>query len=268
MAAHAEVDNSIRHIRALSRRLRDELASLPPEAWDAPSNCPPWPVRRLVAHVVNNAEFVQLNVERGAAGLTEPGITNEERARRVQQLADASPAEVAATLDKVTADLERVFERLSADEVEAICYHPAGNRPARWYAQQRLAEIAFHRWDLLHSLGRDAAIDEEIAAFLLPMLLESNLPRTYRRGPKGEGRFRLVVSGTPAQSWLLMASPEELRVQRGGDGADVTITAPAAVLALLIYGRANLAEEERRGRARVEGDRALAERFHTIFPGP
>ena len=86
MAAHAEVDESIRHIRAVSRRLRAELASLPPEAWDAPSNCPPWPVRRLMAHAVNNAEFVQLNVERGVAGLTEPGITTEERAKRVQEI--------------------------------------------------------------------------------------------------------------------------------------------------------------------------------------
>ena len=122
---------------------------------------------------------------------------------------------------------------------------------------------------MLRSLGRDgAALDEEVAAFVLPMLLESNLPRIYPRGPRGEGRFRLVVEGAPAQSWLLTATPEELRVQRGGDGADVTITAPARVLALLVYNRANLAEEERQGHARVEGDRALADRFHTLFPGP
>jgi uncharacterized protein (TIGR03083 family) len=269
MAAHPEVDESLRHIRTLTQQLREELASLPPEAWDAPTNCPPWPVRRLVAHIVNNAEFVKQNVERGAAGLTEPGVTPEERARRVQELAEAAPAEVIATLDRATAELEALFERLSAADLEALCYHPAGNRPARWYAQQRLAELAFHRWDLLRSLGREAALDPAVAAFLLPMLLESNLPRTYRRGPRGAGRFRLVVEGAPEQSWLLTATPEELQVRRGaGDGADVTITAPAPVLALLIYGRAQLAEEERQGRARVEGDRALAERFHTIFPGP
>ena len=267
MAAHPEVDQSLRHIRAQSDRLHEELAGLPPEAWDTPSNCPPWPVRRLVAHIVNNAEFVQQNVERGVAGLTEPGITPEERARRVQELTDASPTEVVATLDRVTADLEGVYQRLGPNELEAICYHPSGNRSARWYAQQRLAEITFHRWDLLHSLGREPRIDDQVATFLLPMLLESNLPRIYRRGPKGEGRFRLVVEGAPNQSWLLTATPEELRVQCGGDGADVTITAPASVLALLIYGRANITDEERQGRARVEGDRALAERFNTIFPG-
>jgi hypothetical protein len=46
-----------------------------------------------------------------------------------------------------------------------------------------------------------------------------------------------------------------------------TIIAPPEVLALLIYGRANLAEQEQQGRARVEGDRAVAARFHTLFVG-
>ena len=57
MAAHPEVDESLRQIRLLVRQLQDDFASLPDEAWDAPSNCPPWPVRRLAAHLVENAEL-------------------------------------------------------------------------------------------------------------------------------------------------------------------------------------------------------------------
>src|SRR5581483_1154624 len=133
--------------------------------------------------IVNNAEFIQTNVERGAAGITESGIDPEVRAKRVQYITDAPPAKVVSILDQTTADLEGVLERLTPEQLEALCFHPAGNRSARWYAQQRLAEIAFHQWDLLHSLGRDPVIDPAVASFLLPMLLESNLPRTYRRGP-------------------------------------------------------------------------------------
>jgi uncharacterized protein (TIGR03083 family) len=226
-------------------------------------------VRRLTAHIVENARFIEENVERGAAGNTEPGISREERAARVEGIAAGSPADAVATLDQYAGDLDALFERLSADELERICYHPAGNRSARWYAQQRVAEVAFHRSDFLRSLGQEGALDEAVAAFLLPMLLESNLPRTYQRGPKGQGRYRLAAEGRPDLSWLLVATPEALAAQRGGaESADVTITAPAGVLALLIYGRADLAEQERAGRARVEGDRAAAERFHTLFPGP
>jgi uncharacterized protein (TIGR03083 family) len=268
MAAHPQVDESIRRTHAISQRLRAEVLELPPGAWDTPTNCPPWPVRRLVAHMVENGNFIRGNVESGVAGRLEPTESQEQRVARLQHLAAAPPAEVAAIIDQITADLEATLERLSADELEALCWHPAGNRPARWYAVQRLIELTMHYWDLDLSLGRDAAIDEEAARFILPVILESNVPRTYQRGPKGEGRVRLVVEDAPQQSWLLTATPEELRVERGGDGADLTITAPAGMLALMVYGRANPIEAEAQGRARLEGDRALAERLTTIFPGP
>jgi uncharacterized protein (TIGR03083 family) len=269
MAAHPDVDTCLRLTRPLTERLRADLASLPADAWDRPSNCDPWPVRQLVAHVVGNADFVRTNVERGVAGTLEPAVTPEERARQTQALTASSPTEFVNSLDRGSAALEAVFERLSAKELERLCYHPAGNRPASWYARQRLSEVAFHYWDLQRSLGRDAVLDEQVGAFLVPMLIESNMPRVYQRGPRGQGRFRLQVEGQPDASWLLTATPDKLDVQRGADGAaDVTVTAPAGVLALLIYGRANLQEEERKGRARVEGDRALAEQFNTIFRGP
>ena len=268
MAAHADVDRSLGYIRRITGQLRSELVDLPPDAWDLPSNCPPWPVRQLVAHVVTSGESFRLAVERGLAGITDPTVSEEERARQIRDLAEASPAEVLSRLDRVTAELEALYERLSADELEVICYHRRGNRPARWYIQHRLAEVAFHAWDLRRSLGRPAVLDRDVATFLLPTLLESNLPRIYPSGPGGQGRFRLVVDGDAGASWLLDASPERLDVARGGGDVDVTITAPAETLALLVYGRANLAEEEQHGRARVEGDRALAERFHQIFRGP
>jgi uncharacterized protein (TIGR03083 family) len=268
LAAHPEVDQSLRYIRTLSQRLRGDLASLPPPAWDALSNCPPWPLRRLVAHIVNNGDFIRLSVERGVAGITEPPLSAEERERQVNDLANASPAEMIQELERTTAELERLFDQLRAEDLEALCYHRRGNRSARWYAQHRLIEVAFHYWDFEKSLGREARLDQEVAAFLLPTVLESNLPRIYPSGPRGEGRFCLAIEGAPGSSWLLTASPAGLEVGRGCDGADVTIIATPAVLALLAYGRANLAEEERQNRARVEGDRALAGRFHTIFPAP
>lgn len=268
MIDDAEVHQSLRHIRDVTDRLREDLVRLAPEDWDAPTNCPPWPVRRLVAHVVSSGEFFRLSIERGVAGVTEPAVSEDERARRLDELSDAVPEERITALDRVTDAIEELYGRLNREQLEAICWHRRGNRSARWYAQHRLAEVAFHEWDLKRSLGRVATLDEGMAAFLLPMLLESNLPRSYAAGSGGEGRFRLVVQGALAASWLLTAIPGELDVTRGDADADLTITASAATLALLVYGRAELAELERQGRARVEGDRVLADRFHTIFPGP
>jgi uncharacterized protein (TIGR03083 family) len=268
MAARPDVDRALGHIRAISRELHDELAELPPEAWELPSSCPPWSVRQLVAHVVTSGETFRLSVERGVAGVAEPALPEAERERRIREAAELPPAELLDRLKQVTTELEALYERLSADQLEAICYHRRGNRTARWYIQHRLGEVAFHAWDLRRSLGCDAAFPEDVAELLLPTLLESNLPRIYPLGPRGEGRFRLVAEGSTPTAWLLAAGPERLEVERGGGHADVTIRAAPSTLALVVYGRADLAEEERQGRARVEGERALAARFHTIIPRP
>jgi uncharacterized protein (TIGR03083 family) len=267
MSSDPDVRRSLGYIRDVTRRLRDELAGLPPEAWDGPTNCPPWSVRQLVAHVISSGEGFRLSVERGVAGLPEPPRP-EERERRMDELSAATAEERIEALDRVTDAIEDLYGRLDARQLEAICYHRRGNRSAHWYVRHRLGEVAFHTWDLQHSLDRDARFDEEIATFLLPTLIESNLPRIYPSGPGGVGRFRLTVEGEPAASWLLTASPERLDVARGDGAADVTITASPAALALLVYGRAGLADLERDGRVRVEGDRALAARFHAIFATP
>lgn len=268
MAAHPDVDRSLRLIRGLTDRMTALLTALPPEGWDRPTTCPPWPIRTLIGHVVTSAESFRLSVERGIEGSTEPPLPEAEREQRIAAAAATSPQELLNGLTRETAAIEALFERLTADQLAAICYHRRGNRPASWYIQHRLAEVAFHLWDLEGSLGRPAAFDPEAAAFLLPMLLESNLPRIYTSGPRGEGRFRLVADDLPNGSWLLTVTPDRLLVQRGAGDAEVTIAGTPAVLALLVYGRADLGGEEGAGRLRVEGDRALAERFNTIFRGP
>jgi uncharacterized protein (TIGR03083 family) len=268
MAAYPDVDIALRHIRANSDQIATLLAELPPAGWEGPTNCPPWRVRDLVGHVITSGEQHRLSVERGVAGSVEPPYPEAERERRIAEAAALGPAELLARLAAETAATEATYQRLSAEQLAALAYHRRGNRPARWFVQHRLAEVAFHAWDLERSLGRQAALDPDTATFLLPMLLETNLPRNYLSGPRGRGRVRLVAEGQAGGSWVLDATPERLEVRRNGGDADLTITAGPVVLCLLAYGRADPLAEERAGRARIEGDRALAERFNTIFPGP
>ena len=267
MAASADVDQSLRHVKATTRRMADLLRGLPEATWEQTTNCAPWRFRDLVGHVIASGESFRESVERGLAGSVEPPPPGE-RERHIAELAVLSPDQQIERLEAEATATEQLYERLSADQLETICFHRRGNRPARWYVQHRLAELAFHLWDLEHSLGRSAELDADVAAFLLPMLLESNVPRIYQGGQGKEGRFRLVAEGLDSGSWILAATPERLEVRRDGGAADVVIRGGPAVLARLIYGRADLAEEERAGRLQVEGDRALAGRFNTIFRGP
>jgi uncharacterized protein (TIGR03083 family) len=248
-------------LRERSQELTHTISDLTWEEWQRESNCPPWRVHDLAAHVVTSGRGFIASIKRGLAGTVDP--PDGPRA----DLGHAEPAMVAQALSQVTAEFESLYDRLSDAELETICWHRRGNRSVRWYASHRLAEVAFHGWDLETSLGYSRPFPEEVARLLLPMLLESNVPRTYAAGlseQRGRGeRYLLRVQDDPSLTWQVTIDPEELRVSRGDGPAAVQVTASAAELALLVYGRAEL-----RDFPAIDGDPAMVERFAHIFPRP
>ena len=142
----------------------------------------------------------------------------------------------------------------------------------RWYAAHRLAEIAFHSWDLQFSAGQQPTLRNDVAALLLPTLLESNMPRTYAAGlsrepGKGE-RYLLAVADDPSARWLMTIGPDKLEAVRGDAAPDLTISGSASALALLAYGRLELPSAVASGALQVDGDPALVDRFALIVPRP
>jgi ubiquinone biosynthesis protein UbiJ len=72
-----------------------------------------------------------------------------------------------------------------------------------------------------------------------------------------------------AETFVASLAEGHINVAAGPlDRADVTFTGPAAVIAGAIYGGQPLASLETQGALRIDGDRALAERFVTLFPLP
>ena len=264
-----DVARCLAAIRTLSAGLADELRGLPAGAWDGPTNCPPWRLRDLAGHIVSSGEGFAASIRRGLMGAVEPGISNEERLRRQAELEAADAETVARALLAVTDDFEGLYRGLNNDQLELICFHRRGNRSVRWYAAHRLAEVAFHRWDVHTSLGRPAQLDEEVARLLLPTLLESNAPRTYAAGLSQErGRGERFGLAAPGARWLVRIDPDVLEARRDGGDGDLEISGSAASLALLVYGRAELPSLAHTGAVQLQGDRALVERFGRIFPRP
>lgn len=256
--------------------MSSEILALRSEEWDTLTNCAPWRVRDLAAHVVTGGEAFALSVRRGLAGSTEPGAPAEVRARRQEELSAADPATVVGALRAVTVDFVELYAGLSEAQLEARCFHRRGNRTLRWYAAHRLAEVAFHRWDLTYSTGRDPQLDEEVAGLLLPTLIESNAPSSYadRLTPEqGSGeRYLLAVDGAGelCAGWLVTIDPSELRAAptRADPEADLAIIGSAAELALLVYGRRQLRNQLESGTLQLRGDPALVDRFSATFPKP
>jgi uncharacterized protein (TIGR03083 family) len=276
MSSDPEVNQCLSAIRALLDGLRAELAGMPPEGWAAETNCPPWLVRDLVAHIIVSGEGFAASIRQGLAGSVEPSISHAEREHRQAQLAAADPATVAQAIQAITDDFESLYADLDDAGLDAIAFHRRGNRSVRWYAYHRLAEVAFHCWDLQVSFGLTPDFDEGIARLLLPTILESNAPRTYVAGlsaQKGTGeRYHLVVSDEPTMQWLVTITPDRLEAVRGAAPADApadaTITGSAATLALLLYGRRDLSELFQRKEVWLDGDLLIAMRFGSVFPRP
>jgi DNA-binding HxlR family transcriptional regulator len=71
------------------------------------------------------------------------------------------------------------------------------------------------------------------------------------------------------ETFLARLSQGRIEVRRGEiAGADVVFQGPAPVIAAAVYGGQPLAMLAEAGALSVEGDRALAERFVTLFPLP
>jgi uncharacterized protein (TIGR03083 family) len=258
------VQRCLAALRERSLTISTVVSPLRPAQWQAATNCPPWLVSDLASHIVSSGQGSVSNIRRGLAGSVEPP------AGGVRAPAEEGPTELAEALTAVTDEFESLYTGLPDAQLDLVCFHRRGNRSVRWYAAHRLAEVTFHGWDLDVSLGRPPELSTEVALLLLPTLLESNVPRTYAAGlsaERGTGeRYRLVVSEDPAAQWLVTIAPEALGVSRSTSAteADLTISAPAATLALLVYGRADLSACG----ATLEGDARQVDRFAKVFPRP
>lgn len=272
MSSDPEVERCLHFIRELSGDLSKDVAGLSADEWDRVSNCAPWRIRDLVAHIVSSGEGFAASIRQALQGSQEQSISHAARDRRQAELVEADPRTVAGEIDKITADFTGLYDGLEEDGLSAIGFHRRGNRSVRWFAAHRLAEIAFHSWDYQVSLGREPKLDEDVALLLLPTLLESNAPRTYAAGlsaEKGRGeRYLLAVADHPDAQWVVTIDPDELTAVRSEGPADLAISGPAAALALLVYGRYDLSSLFQSGAIRLEGDAMLADRFGAIYPRP
>lgn len=272
MSSDPEVERCLSAIRELSGRLSRDVAALSTDEWNRITNCAPWRVRDLVAHIVSSGEGFAASIREALKGSQKQVVSHAERDRRQAELVDAEPATAATEIDKITNDFVGLYDGLEEDGLSAIGFHRRGNRSVRWFAAHRLAEIAFHSWDYQVSLEREPKLDEDVALLLLPTLLESNAPRTYAAGlstEKGTGeRYLLAVTDNPEAQWVVTIDPDELTAVRSQGPADLAISGSAAALALLIYGRYDLTSLFQSGAIRLEGDAAYADRFPTIFPRP
>jgi hypothetical protein len=90
------------------------------------------------------------------------------------------------------------------------------------------------------------------------------IDRDRAKGVNGRFGFRIGD-----ETYLARLAASEIEIERGPvEGADVVFTVAPPVMAAAVYGGVPLGALEAQGALKVEGDRALAERFVTLFVLP
>jgi DNA-binding HxlR family transcriptional regulator len=103
-----------------------------------------------------------------------------------------------------------------------------------------------------------------LSAVSLFLSFRTMIDRDRAKGVKGRFGFRIGD-----ETYLARIANSEIEIERGPvDGAEVIFTVAPPVMAAAVYGGVPLAALEAEGALKVEGDRALAERFVTLFVLP
>jgi hypothetical protein len=123
---------------------------------------------------------------------------------------------------------------------------------------------------IFQALGRWAARSPEhdpslpLSAVSLFLSFRTMIDPARARGLDARVGFRIG-----AQTFLARLSKGRIAVARGDlDKADVVFTGTAPVIAAAVYGGVPLDALEADGAMSLDGDRALAERFVSLFPLP
>lgn len=265
MSPSLQPRHSLDLVDAEQLRLCERLGQLTAAELEKPSNLPGWSVFDLCVHITRVLDSISKAVQRAGVGDRTPAFGVAARPRE-EQIRAMSPTQWVELHRSAFAEIRRVVGDLSDDDLERCTFpHPQGERSIRWFCTQLLAEVTFHRWDLGHSLDAVGPLDEALASYLLPFLLDTAEPLFGGlRSPSDVQAFRVASDG---QAWALSVSAEGTRV---ADGAAVTeseamphIRATAGWLALAVYGRVRVDGPD----FEIAGPSDTADRFAAIF-GP
>lgn len=220
-------------------------------------SCPEWTLIELTAHLGAAHRWVGTLVAERATGPTEAPEPGEV------------PAGAAELSRWVLDGAARLADAVREAGLDATVWSWADEQSARFWLRRMVHETLVHRVDAELTVGREPALDPDVAADAVSEWLGflSSPKLAARRPPLGQ----LLVDGETvhlhatddglgvAGEWLVRGIPSGLVWEHGHAKGDVAVRGTAAELLLVIMRR--LPPE----RVQVFGDRALLDRW--LEPG-
>jgi len=262
----ADPRRSLELLRPNVQALNRDISALTPQQWAAPSSCAGWQLADLVSHVVRNGWSMLTFVSNTLEGEDKPAF-GPSVAHVQEEIKAGGNAAAAQRQQRETEEFIGLLAGLNDEQLEQVnTGHPSGPRDLAWACSQRLAEVAYHHWDLRSSLAPAAPMDAQLARHLLNYLLSPERANIMvPQPPDGSApqtfRLRSTADGS---TWRLTATPGSRQMEADAQGpADVEVAAEPGWLALAIYGRVPIAAPH----FQITGTPDSAERFAKAFGG-
>lgn len=242
--------------------LCERISTLTPAELESPSNLTDWRVVDVAVHITRVCDSILLAITRATTGDRTPAFGPAARPRELEIRA-MTPPEWAAQQRREYAEICDLVNSLSDSDLAGMIFpHPQGDRSIAWFCTQLLAETAFHRWDLNHSLGASGPLDTETEAYLRTFLLnpaEHLFVRCHTDGPPES--FTLSDG---ENRWVLRSDAETTTVTLNNKPEGAVITGQSGWLSLAPYGRVRIDTPA----FTIDGPTGTADRFAKVFGPP
>lgn len=241
-----------------------------PQAWEAPTACPNWQVRDVIAHLVDTTEsyFTAFDIARGN-GTAEPAYGLPGMAERANsQAQEFRKVPQPELMERVRTDFEKMADMLTALgpadwEGLMVPHYYMGPLPAYFFAAGQLMDYGVHTWDIEEGTGRPHALSGEAADLLVPFMfvLWKYTVAADRAAAASADPIQVgirITSGNNAGDTRITVNADGLNYEPGdvGDLPAVLEFDPGSFV-LAAFGRCNTGS--------VRGDRTVADRFLNLF---
>ncbi len=214
------------------------------------SACEGWDMRALVRHL----GLIHLWAAGHVAYPTDDWLDADDipdMARYWPELGATWPddADLVEWYGRTKENLVRVLESAPPD-LQCFSFLPAPT-PVTMWSRRQASEIAIHRFDAENARGIASHFDPEFATDMLDELLTGFAPRPGSSNEIASDRVLHVHADDVDEHWYLTIGSEGIETSRDGGAADLTVTATAAELYLLMWNRTDESTVELTGDADV-----------------
>jgi uncharacterized protein (TIGR03083 family) len=221
----APVETSVEHVRRETGRFVQVAARSPLEA-HVPAY-PAFTVETLSAHIGRALRFFRELL--AGQPVTLDQLPQAPAGRAVVDWVEAGLAPLVRLVGEVDPDKLVPFP------------HDAGDRPARQVPASLAVEIGVHRWDVESVLDDHATTPQDLALSEIETVFANFAPRLAGSGVPPIGGTVHLHATDAAITWAVSVQDGRLvtgRLQAGAPAGEVTVSAAAADLALVVWKRA------------------------------